>query len=58
IAQITVFFDAGLCTPNFNADGSVNSYNPFTAQVWGTLLDPQSIGSEQSSIQLVRTIQN
>ncbi len=58
VAQITVFFDAGLCTPNFNADGSVNSYNPFTAQVWGTLLDPQSIGSEQSSIQLVRTIQN
>jgi len=57
IAQITVFFDAGLCTPNFNADGSVNSYNPFTAQVWGTLLDPQSISSEQSSIQLVRTIQ-
>jgi len=57
IAQITVFFDAGLCTPNFNADGSVNSYNPFTAQVWGTLLDPQSVGSEQSSIQLVRTIQ-
>lgn len=58
VAQITVFFDAGLCTPNFNADGSVNSYNPFTAQVWGTLLDPQSIASEQSSIQLVRTIQN
>mgnify|MGYP002630674350 CR=1 FL=1 len=57
VAEITVFFDAGLCTPNFNADGSVNSYNPFTAQVWGTLLDPQSIGSEQSSIQLVRTIQ-
>ena len=57
IAQITVFFDKGLCTPNFNADGTVNSYNPFTAQVWGTLLDPQSIGSEQSSIQLVRTIQ-
>ncbi|MBT3228298.1 MAG: Ig-like domain-containing protein [Candidatus Marinimicrobia bacterium] len=58
IAQITVFFDAGLCTPNFNADNTVNSYNPFTAQVWGTLLDPQSIGSEQVSIQLVRTIQN
>ncbi|MBC8376559.1 MAG: hypothetical protein H8E26_10975 [FCB group bacterium] len=58
VAQITVFFDAGLCTPNFNADNSINSYNPFTAQVWGTLLDPQSIGSEQSSIQLVRTIQN
>ena len=57
VAEITVLFDAGLCTPNFNADGSVNSYNPFTAQVWGTLLDPQSIGSEQSSIQLVRTIQ-
>ena len=57
IAEITVFFDAGLCTPNFNADGSVNSYNPFTAQVWGTLLDPQSIGSEQSSIQLIRSIQ-
>ncbi|MCF7922051.1 MAG: hypothetical protein K9M55_05050, partial [Candidatus Marinimicrobia bacterium] len=57
IAQITVFFDSGLCTPNFNADGSINSYNPFTAQVWGTLLDPQSIGSDQSSIQLVRTVQ-
>ncbi len=57
IAQITVFFDKGLCTPNFNADNTINSYNPFTAQVWGTLLDPQSIGSEQSSIQLVRTIQ-
>ncbi|NQV30405.1 MAG: Ig-like domain-containing protein [Candidatus Marinimicrobia bacterium] len=58
VAQITVFFDAQLCTPNFNADGTVNSYNPFTAQVWGTLLDPQSISSEQSSIQLVRSIQN
>ena len=57
VATIVAQFDAGLCTPNFNADGSVNSYNPFTAQVWGTLLDPQSIGSEQSSIQLVRTIQ-
>ncbi len=58
VAQITVFFDAGLCTPNFNADGSVNSYNSFTAQVWGTLIDPQVTPSEQSNIQLVRTIQN
>jgi len=58
VAQITVFLDAGLCTPNFNADGSVNSYNPFTAQVWGTLIDPQVTVSEQSSIQLVRTVQN
>jgi len=58
VAQITVFLDANLCTPNFNADGTVNSYNPFTAQVWGTLIDPQVTDSEQSSIQLVRTIQN
>ncbi len=58
IATITVFFDASLCTANYNADGSINSFNPFTAQVWGTLLDPQSISSEQSSIQLVHTVTN
>lgn len=58
IAVITVYFSAALCTPNFNADGTINSYNPFTAQVWGQLLDPQGANSEQSSIQLVRTIQN
>jgi hypothetical protein len=57
IAEITVFFDAQLCEPNFNTDGTVSSYNPFTAFVWGTLLDPQSITSEQVSIELRRTIQ-
>ncbi len=57
VAQITVFFDAELCTPNFNADGTVNSYNPFAASVWGTLLDPQSISSDQVNISLVRSIQ-
>ena len=57
IAQITVFFAAGLCTPNFDAAGDPISYNPFGALVWGTLLDPQSISSDQSDIQLVRTMQ-
>jgi hypothetical protein len=57
IATITVTFDAGLCIPNFNADGTVNSYNPFTASVWGTLLDPQSISSDQVTINLIRSIQ-
>jgi len=57
VAQITVNFDGGLCTPNTDAAGDPISYNPFGAQVWGTLLDPQSISSDRSDIQLIRTIQ-
>ncbi|MEA3287890.1 MAG: hypothetical protein U9Q77_11035 [Candidatus Marinimicrobia bacterium] len=57
-AQVVVFFDQALCTPNFNnADPpEVTSYDPFTAYVWGTLIDPQITSSEQMSIELRRSI--
>jgi len=56
VAQMVVFFDRGLCTPNFNAEDEVISYDPFTAYVWGTLIDPQITASEQMSIELRRSI--
>ncbi len=57
-AQVVVYFDGALCTPNFNnADPpEVTSYDPFTAYVWGTLIDPQQTSSEQMSIELRRSI--
>ncbi|MCF7801970.1 MAG: hypothetical protein K9N34_08120, partial [Candidatus Marinimicrobia bacterium] len=49
-------FDQTLCTPNFDSQGNVTSYTPFTAYVWGSLLEPQQITSEQASIELRRSI--
>jgi len=34
----------------------VTSYTPFTAYVWGSLIEPQQITSEQASIELRRSI--
>mgnify|MGYP002725487003 CR=1 FL=1 len=56
LAQVVVYFDAALCTPNFNAEDEVISYDPFTAYVWGMLLDPVQTSSEQMSIELRRSI--
>ena len=56
-AQITAFFNAALCTPNFDADGNVSSYNPFTAYVGAILVDPQSISADQVAIEFRRSIQ-
>ena len=49
-------FDQTLCTPNFDSQGDVTSYTPFTAYVWGSLIEPQQITSEQASIELRRSI--
>ncbi|MCF7842554.1 MAG: Ig-like domain-containing protein [Lentisphaeria bacterium] len=49
-------FDQTLCTPNFDSQGNVTSYTPFTAYVWGSLMEPQQITSEQASIELRRSI--
>ncbi len=57
VSQITAFFSSALCTPNFDADGDVTSYNPFTAYVGAILVDPQSIASEQVAIEFRRSIQ-
>ncbi|NQV16801.1 hypothetical protein HQ531_15160 [bacterium] len=56
LAQVVVYFDRALCTPNFNAEDEVISYDPFTAYVWGMLLDPVQVSSEQMSIELRRSI--
>lgn len=57
VAQITAFFNASLCTPNFDAENNVSSYNPFTAYVGAILLDPQSVSSDQVAIEFRRSIQ-
>ncbi len=55
-AVATARFDQALCTPNFDSQGVVISYTPFTAYVWGSLLEPQQVSSEQTAIELRRSI--
>jgi len=57
MAVVIATFSRVLCTPNFDAGGvTVVSYDPFTAFVWGTLIDPQITSSDQSTIELRRSI--
>jgi hypothetical protein len=56
-AVCEVSFDAALCEPNIDAEGEITSYNPFTAYVWATLIDPRQTTSEQTAIELRHSIQ-
>ncbi len=56
IAQIVVLFDEGLCIPNYDTGGEpTGTYDPFTATVWGSLIDPQPTTSEQMTIELIKS---
>ncbi len=57
IAYIIAVFEGNICVPIFDANNNVTGYTPFTSYVWGRLLDPQQVSSDQVAIQFVRTIQ-